>query len=454
MNTVWTHLERTFTLVRKFIKAEAEVPVLAYRSPEELQASLDLEIREQGLSEESFFALLEQVVMETPRTASKSFFNQLFGGRNLPAFSGEVLSALMNNSMYTFKVAGPQVLIEREVIAKMLTKVGYQAGAGTITSGGSISNLISMMIARNEKDEQIRNQGMRAWPMVAYTSEEGHYSTRKNAGILGIGRDQVQAIPCDGDGKMIPSALEEQIRQDLEAGKIPFFINSTAGTTVLGAFDPFEEIAVIARKYQLWFHIDGALGGSAVLSRKHRHLLKGCEQSDSYTWNAHKMMGVPLTASAILFNKRPHILRKHFSEKAEYLFQGEDQFNPGEESIQCGRRNDALKIWAAWKYWGDEGYEQRIDHVFALAQYAMEKIKQNPQLRLVREPECVNVCFEVKGKSSVEICTALNQRGFIKVGYGRVDQAKVIRLVCIDPAMEHGDIDHFLEKVQEVAADI
>ena len=170
---------------------------------------------------------------------------------------------------------------------------------------------------------------------------------------------------------MMIEDLVSQIQEDLATGFQPFFINSTAGTTVLGAFDPFEEIAKVAKEYGLWFHIDGALGGSVVLSRKYRHLVAGCELSDSYTWNAHKMMNVPLTASIILFNHE-NILRRNFSEKAEYLFQGEDDFNPGDSSFQCGRRNDALKVWAAWKYLGDEGYEKRVNRQYELAQYAAE----------------------------------------------------------------------------------
>lgn len=446
-------LENTLDIAKKYIQDEKDRPVLPYQSPQELQELLDLKIAESGLDEQRFFEILESIVLATPHTASKSFFNQLFGGRNNPAMSAEILTAVLNNSMYTFKVAGPQVLVEKEVIRKMLEKVGYSEGDGTFTSGGSIANMVAMMVARNEKDSQSRNQGLDGRKLIAYTSEEGHYSTRKNAGILGIGRDHVRSIPSDDQGRMRTDALIEQIESDLLEGHHPFFINSTAGTTVLGAFDPFEEIAEVAKKYQIWFHIDGALGGSVILSDKYKHLVRGCEQSDSYTWNAHKMMGVPLTCSILLLN-HPHILRRHFSEKAEYLYQGEDEFNPGENSLQCGRKNDAFKVWAAWKYLGDEGYAQRVDRQYALAQYASEYVKNDPDLVLYLEPACINVCFEVVGKSSIEICNQLNHQGLIKVGYGKVRGKKYIRMVCVDPDMEEQDIRHFFEKVKEVATDL
>lgn len=453
MNDIKKPLEKTLAIAEKFIRDEEINPVLAYKSPQELWAELDIRIGEKGLSEEVFFQVLEDVVMATPKTASKSFFNQLFGGRNMAALSGEILAAVLNSSMYTFKVAGPQVLIEKEVVAKMLEKVGYTQGDGTFSPGGSISNMIAMMVARNEKDKSIRNQGMDGRRFTAYTSEEGHYSTRKNAGILGLGREQVRMIKSDDQGRMEIADLESQIQEDLAMGYLPFFINSTAGTTVLGAFDPFVEIAAIARKYDIWFHIDGALGGSVVLSRKYRHLVQGCELSDSYTWNAHKMMNVPLTASIILFNHE-NILRRHFSEKAEYLFQGEDDFNPGDSSIQCGRKNDALKVWAAWKYLGDEGYEQRINRQYELAQYAAQYIKNDPTLDLIQEPACVAVCFEVSGKSSMDICNVLNHEGLIKVGYGSAKKKKFIRMVCVDADMQESDIDNFFEKVKQVSSDL
>jgi sulfinoalanine decarboxylase/sulfinoalanine decarboxylase/aspartate 1-decarboxylase len=443
-------LEKTFAIIQKLLQAETDTPVLPYQSPQDLQKTLDLDIQSETLSSDHFFALLEQLTLATPRTASRSFFNQLFGGRNLPALSGEILAAVLNSSMYTFKVAGAQVLVEQAVIAKMLAKIGYHYGDGTFAPGGSMANMMAMIVARNEKDASIRNQGLRGQKLLAYTSEEGHYSTTKNAGMLGIGRENVRVIPADAFGKMITQELDNQILSDIQAGFTPFFINATAGTTVLGVYDDFEAIAQVAHKHQVWFHIDGALGGSAILSTRHQHLLKGCQLSDSFTWNAHKMMGVPLTASIVLFN-HPNILRRHFSEKAEYLFQSEEDYNPGEQSMQCGRRNDALKVWAAWKYYGDTGYEARINRVFALSQYAAEYIQKDEDLQLLHQPESINICFTVKNKPAAEICDRLDKEGLIKVGYGSFKKDKFIRLVCVNPDMHESDLDHFFAQVKKVA---
>ena len=197
--------------------------------------------------------------------------------------------------------------------------------------------------------------------------------------------------------------------------------------------------------------IDGAWGGTALLSAKTRPLLAGCEAADSFTWDAHKMMGVPLIASAILM-KREGLLHKHFSEQARYLFQSEEHdYNPGTRSIQCGRRNDAFKVWVAWQYFGDEGYEQRVNRQFELAAYAVEHIRRRDALKLLMQPELLCVCFQVDGKSSEAICDALDKQALIKVGYGNFRDRSYIRLVCVDPDMTFGDIDHFFEQVAQVA---
>lgn len=448
MNTEsFEFLEEAIKIAERFIKQEEKQAVLPYQSPEDLAQKLDITIQNNSLEKTLFFQILQEIALATPSTASKGFFNQLYGGRSMPALSGDILSSLMNNSMYTFKVAGLQVLIEKEVIRAMCEKIGFTSSEGTIVAGGSTANLTAMLLARNEQDKSIRNEGLQNQKLIAYTSEESHYSIRKNAGILGLGRNQVKTIPTLENGKMNTQALEKQILEDIENGLLPFFINSTAGTTVLGAFDPFEEIAEIAQKYDCWFHIDGAFGGSVLLSEKYKQLIKGSEKADSFTWNAHKMMNIPLTASGILC-KEKGVLRRNLSENADYLFQGEYDYNPGEESLQCGRRNDGLKIWSAWKYYGHEGYEQRINKVYELAQYAVRKVKENAKLSLLQEPECTTVCFEILGKNAQEVCDALNQKGILKVGYGTRKEKTFVRVVFVNPDLDFEDVDAFFEKLE------
>lgn len=441
-------------IAKTVLETETKAPVLTYHSPEEYHKKLDLRLTEQGCTEASFFQLLEQIALLTPRTNSSAFFNQLFAGRTAPSLSAELLTSVLNTTMHTYKVAGVQVLIEKVIVQAFLEAVGYENGEGIMNPGGSMSNMVSMLIARNEKDAAVLKEGLGRQKMIVYTSVESHYSIRKNAGILGIGKDNVRKIESNHIGAMDVAKLEAAIQADLAAGDQPFYINATAGTTVLGAFDPFEDIATIAKKYQLWFHIDGALGGSALLSKQHQHLLQGSPLSDSFTWNAHKMMNLPVSASFLLL-KQKGLLQKHLSEKADYLFQEEEeQLDLGNMSIQCGRRVDALKVWAAWKYYGKTGLEQRIDHLFDLAQYAAARIERAPLLALFRQPESVNVCFTVAGVAPEELCAYLHQEGMAMVGYSKAKGTTFVRMACLNTDLSFGDVDGFFDRVLEAGLEL
>jgi glutamate/tyrosine decarboxylase-like PLP-dependent enzyme len=229
---------------------------------------------------------------------------------------------------------------------------------------------------------------------------------------------------------------------------------ATAGTTVLGAFDPVFALAPIAKRHGAWLHVDGALGSSLLLHPEHRDLIRGSELADSLAWNPHKMMGLTLTCSAILV-RRPGLLHEAFNEHADYLFQSDDdELNLGTKSIQCGRRNDALKLWAAWKVHGDAGWAKRIDRQLGLARHAADKIDADPDLILTKRPHSINVCFEVAGKSSAEICERLNREGLAQVGHAVVEGRRVIRLVTANPDLLEEDIERFFADLKRLAADL
>lgn len=393
---------------------------------------------------------MEKIVLNSPKTNSKGFFNLLVGGEIFPAVMAEMLTAVVNNTMHTYKSAGIHILIEQEVIKFLLKAVGYKNGDGIFGPGWSLTNMIALVIARNKKYSSIKQLGIGGKKLVGYTSDQAHYSTEKFISITGLGKNAIRVIPTDTRGKMNIQILEEKIITDIDHGYMPFYVNATAGTTVLGAFDPIEKISKIAKKYKLRLHVDAALGGWALLSKKHKHLLKGIAKGDSVSRSLHKMMNIPLLA-AVLLVKDPNILYENFNENADYLFQmDEKQFNPWNKSIQCGRRNDAFKVWTALKYLWEDGYEKRIDTEFASAKYAREIINKDKELSLMLDPECINVCFQVKGKSASKICEALDKQGLIKVSYGKWKWKEFIRLITVNADMTKKDIDNFFKQVKTV----
>ena len=447
-------LERTIKLAHELIDQEQEAPILPVRRPEALMEALDLTLDRPARDEDQVFELLREVVLATPKTSSWRFFNQLFAGRDTTAAAAEVLAGLMNVSTYTYKAAGPQALIEREVARKMCDLVGFTNGEGTSVPGGSMANLVGMVLARNAALPDGREQGLDGRTLTVYLSADGHYSTVKNAGMLGIGRANVRKVPVDRLGAMDVHALTELIAADRAAGHTPIMVVATAGTTVLGAFDPIKEIADITDREGLWLHVDGALGGTMLLHPQQRERLAGCERANSMSWNGHKLMGIPLICSFILVRDRG-LLHASFNETAEYLFQADDpDLNMGTKSIQCGRRNDVLKLWAAWKLHGDKGWAARIDRQLKLAAHAVAIIQKSDQLTLTQAPTCTNVCFEVEGCSTEDICERLSQSGLSQIGWGIAHGRKVIRLVTANADTQPEHIEHFFEDLLAVAGEL
>ena len=284
-------------LVRELLADEAQNPVAEYIPSAKLFDRLDLKLQKDGISTAELEASLKDLIFTTPRTATNAFFNQLFGGRQEKAILGDLLSVILNNSMYTYKAAGPQIGVEKAVLREICDMVGWdKTSDGTLAPGGSMTNFMGMLMARDAYNETTRHAGVHQ-KMTVYTSAESHYSIPKNAAFAGIGRDNVRKIATDNKGCMDMTVLRAAIKADLASGFHPVLINCTAGTTVLGAFDDIRAASDIAKEFNIWLHVDGAYCGSVLFSAKYKHLIDGVELVDSFTLNAHKMLGTPLGCS-------------------------------------------------------------------------------------------------------------------------------------------------------------
>ena len=452
MTTIKNDLELFNQLAEILINEENQNPVAERIEANQLYDTLDLSLGDTGIIDENLKSLLRDILIATPKTATSLFFNQLFGGRQPKAMLGDLLAVLLNNSMYTYKVAGPQVGIEQEIIRQSCQLVGYGTNSnGTFPTGGSMSNYMALILGRDVKDPNCRFDGMTK-PLIIYTSIESHYSNAKNVSFAGIGRNNIRYIEVDSEGKMIVEKLEEQIKVDIKNGGIPTYVNATAGTTVLGAFDPIDKIADITKKYNMWLHVDGAYCGSVMFSKKYKHLLKGVERSDSFSYNAHKMLGTPLTCSILLVNDKKH-LHNSFSNDASYLYQTDgDDLNLGKTSFQCGRRNDALKFWTLWKSMGINGLEKIIDQQFELAKVAVDYIKNNPDYTLYSFDESISVCFNYKDIDPVKLCTALYENQETVVGFGSFKEDTFIRFVTINANNSKNNVLNFFKVLEDFVA--
>uniref|UniRef100_A0A6G1R4L3 Cysteine sulfinic acid decarboxylase n=1 Tax=Hypotaenidia okinawae TaxID=2861861 RepID=A0A6G1R4L3_9GRUI len=451
--------------------------VCDWKEPWELQELLDLELRSDGEAPERLLERCRDIIRYSVKTCHPRFFNQLFSGLDHHALAGRMITEALNTSQYTYEIAPVFVLMEEVVLAKLRELVGWSSGDGIFCPGGSISNMYAMNVARFHRFPESRQRGSWALPRLAlFTSRESHYSLQKGAAFLGIGTDNVQLVATDERGKMIPEELEKEIQRAKAEGAEPFFVCATCGTTVLGAFDPLSSIADICQRHGLWFHVDAAWGGSALLSAKHRHLLAGIERADSVAWNPHKMLTVGLQCSAFLLRDTSGLLQRCYGAGATYLFQPDKfydvTYDTGDKTPQCGRRVDCLKLWLLWKATGTTGLARRVERAFAFTRYLAEEVKRRDGFQLVLEPEFINLCFwfvppSLRGREGSpdywprlgKVAPAIKERmmkkGSMMVSY-QPHGAKVnfFRQIVTNPAVTKGDLDFFLDEIERLGRDL
>ena len=438
------------------------VVVNPHPTPEDIYKFMNLDLGQPNELED-IRMIIDKYLAYAVRTDSPNFYNQLFSGFSPLGYIGEVIAALTNSSMYTFEMSPIATMIEKKLINKMSKLVGYEKGFGTFVSGGSNSNLVAMLSARHKACPISKTKGLfEQRQLVAFVSEESHYSFVKAGYQIGIGTDQIRKVPCDQTGHMDTIALRSMINNSIANGEKPFFVAATAGTTVRGIFDPINYIADICNDFELWLHIDGSWGGSVILSKSHKHLLDGCERSDSFTWCCHKMMGIPLICTALLLKDKQILKLINEVKGTEYLFHDDDdnELDLGRFSLQCGRKVDSIKLWLTWKYFGDSGYEKKINHLFKLANYSEIKVKKSSILKLISPVESLNICFQPQpaqlhetewNNFTISVRDKLIHDGHVMVNYAYIGSTCCIRLITVNFEQEKKHLDNFFNIVEETS---
>uniref|UniRef100_A0AAQ5ZXV7 Glutamate decarboxylase 2 n=1 Tax=Amphiprion ocellaris TaxID=80972 RepID=A0AAQ5ZXV7_AMPOC len=398
--------------------------------------------------------------------AHPRYFNQLSTGLDMVGLAADWLTSTANTNMFTYEVAPVFVLLEYVSLKKMREIIGWPDGRGDgiFSPGGAISNMYAMLLARFKMFPEVKEKGMSSVPrLVAFTSEHSHFSIKKGAAALGIGTESVICIKADESGKMIPADLERRILEAKQKGFVPFFVSATAGTTVYGAFDPLIAISDICKKYNIWMHVDGAWGGSLLMSRRHRWKLDGVERANSVTWNPHKMMSVPLQCSALLVREEVNSISRQHAMHACYLFQQDKHYDlsydTGDKALQCGRHVDIFKLWLMWR--AKVGVV-RFSILFLSSLVAF----------VFLQPQHTNVCFwylppgirymedkEEKKKHLHKVAPVIKARmmeyGTTMVSYQpQGDKVNFFRMVISNPAATFQDIDFLIEEIERLGQDL
>ncbi|NQZ31073.1 MAG: glutamate decarboxylase [Oceanospirillaceae bacterium] len=414
-------------------------PVSNNGSAMQLRAKLDVSLGDDGADMSELEEMALNYLNINPDVSSAKFNKLLYSGLNAPALFGDWVTSISNATMHTYQVSPVATLMELELINQWNKLVGFNQGEGVMVSGGSQANLIAMLLARHKACPQAKTQGIRQ-TLVAYVSDQAHYSSLKAINVLGIGSDNLISVASDEQGRIIPAALEEAIKISMSLGHRPFYVGLTAGTTVLGAYDPVAPCAAIAKHFDLWLHIDGAWGAPILFSSKHRHLLADANLADSVAWDAHKLMNVPLTAAVILTKEQGLLKEVCSGGGSDYLFHADENaaYNLGERSIQCGRRADALKVWMSWKAIGNKGFEEKIDYLQQLKTDFVALLAKS-RFELLHQPSYLNVLFRYNSAETlseqghktlcIDICAKLKQQDIAYSDYASCKGRSGIRLI-------------------------
>src|SRR5581483_2597 len=293
-----------------------------------------------------------------------------------------------------------------------------------------------------------------------YTSEQGHSSIDKAAVALALGLDSVRRAAVDHEYRMNPQALEEAIAEDRGAGRLPFCVVATVGSTSSTSIDPVPAIAGVCEREGLWLHVDAAHGGAAAVVPEMRHVLDGCDRADSIVINPHKWLFVPLDLS-VLYTRKPEVLRRAFSLVPEYLrtTHGDEVVNYMDYGIPLGRRFRALKLWFTLRYFGVEGIAERIREHIRLARQFAEWVDAHSEFERLAPVPLSTVCFRARWRGmddderlnrlNEKLMQAINRTGEAFISHTKLSGRFTLRLVVSQLRTHEGHVARVWEVAQE-----
>jgi glutamate/tyrosine decarboxylase-like PLP-dependent enzyme len=343
-------------------KFRGELAQFDFASPRPLQDSLRwaIERMEHGI-----------VQMANPR-----YFGLFNPGANFPAQCADHIAALFNPQLASSASSPVPVALETHVIRSFARRAGLSdAATGHFATGGSEANYTALLCALTAAHANFSADGVRAFagPVKFYTSRDCHIAWLKIAHQAGVGRAALRLVDTDGHGRMDPEALRRAITEDRAAGAVPVMVVATAGTTGGGMIDPLGACADIAKQQTLWFHVDAAWGGAALVSERLRPVLNGIERADSITIDAHKWLATTM-GCAIFLTHRADLLSEAFHASTSFMPSSVSGVDPYLNSVQWSRRFLGLRLFLALAAAGWAGLAAHVERGVEVIERIKERL--------------------------------------------------------------------------------
>ena len=459
-------------LVFEYLTTIAERPVRAENHAGKTIALLDSELSAEGRPLDQLLNECRAIMDLSRHNGHPRFFGYVASPSTPIGAYGDLIASALNANITCWRSGPAGTELERLVVRWLGALIGYDRDAhGLMTSGGSMANMIALLIASrrlsgaNTARSGLWNSGP---PMTVYASEEVHLSIPKAADILGFGRDQVRTIPCDERQRVRIDLLRQRIEADLRDGLRPFCVVGSAGTVNTGAVDPLDELANVAKEFDLWFHVDGAYGAPGVLNERKKQLFTGLDCADSVSLDPHKWLYVPVDAGCLLFRDAAAARAAFSTEDADYIkthgYADEEAFAFWDYGVELSRRFRALKVWLTLQYYGSRRIAQAIGEDVSLAEYLGEVVARADDFELLAPVELSICCFRYvpdRGLSDAEL-NQLNERVMERVqkgGRAYLSNATVhgrfaLRACITNFRTTKTDIDETIAAIRDVAEEL
>ena len=457
---------RIIDMLVDYTGAQAQFPVTRALDHATFEEILSEPLPETGSDWEDVLEQFERQVLTTiDHLDHPRFFAYIPSPSNFVSVMADTLASGYNifNSLYPLGTGA--AIVERAAIGWLRELCGMPEGAGGLfVSGGSVANLTGLAVAR-----QIQLNGD-ARDSVAYCSDQAHFVVSRGLRILGFAPEQLREIPSDDDFRLPIADLERAIAEDRAAGKRPFCVVATAGTTNSGAVDPLNALADLCEREALWLHVDGAYGASACLTEHRKMELAGMERAHSLTWDAHKWMFQPVECSALLVRDR-HWLSATFKESAHFLTDAEahskeevgEEMNFMYQGIQLTRYFRALKFWMSLKVFGLGAMRSAIERGIQLAELAESLLRDSGRWEIVTPAQLAMVTFRYQptdgdealaNRVTDELSGAMAVNGFAFASTTKLRGKTVMRLCTNNPRTTSSDMRQTIVLMGRLAAEL
>jgi glutamate/tyrosine decarboxylase-like PLP-dependent enzyme len=373
----------------------------------------------------------------------------------LASVIADLLVAMYNPQLAAWRTSPAANEIERHTLAWLTDKFGLPAtSAASFTTGGAEANLSAVVVALTRAFPEYGDGGLRslsASPAI-YLTREAHDSFSKIAHMTGIGRRALRMVETDRDLKMDVEDLARQVAEDRRSGLAPVMVVGTAGTTAAGAIDPLPALGRFCRTEGLWFHVDAAWGGAAIISPQLRGHLAGIDAADSITCDAHKWFSVPMGAG-MFFCRHPEVVGEAFRAQTSYM-PGKTAgpvVDPYTTSVQWSRRFIGLKLFVALARHGESAYVEMIEHQARMGDVLRESVER-AGWRIVNNTPLPLVCFTRDGLVASRFLKALYQRQIAWMSEVRLrDDAPVVRACVTSFRTSESDIEWVVREMSQLA---